>query len=81
MIARHLLEECRQHFAECNGQLIPIAASIGVAQWTRQIGVDPKRLIAAADHALYTAKKLGKDRFAVHETGPSHVTEPTRKIA
>jgi diguanylate cyclase (GGDEF)-like protein len=83
MIARHLLEECRQHFADCNGQRIPIAASIGVAQWTRQIGVDTDRLIAAADHALYTAKKLGKDRFAVYEAAPepAPVTEPLRKIA
>jgi diguanylate cyclase (GGDEF)-like protein len=83
MIARHILEECRQQFAECNGAAIPISASIGVAQWTRQVGANPERLIAAADHALYTAKKLGKDRYAVHEPAPESAPamEPLRKIA
>ena len=41
----------------CVGADIPIAVSIGVAQWTREMGAFPDRLIAAADHALYDAKK------------------------
>jgi diguanylate cyclase (GGDEF)-like protein len=83
MIARHLLEECRNQLASCNGVEISIAASIGVAQWSRQIGAHPERLIAAADQALYTAKKLGKDRYAIYEpaTGPAPLAEPLRKIA
>jgi diguanylate cyclase (GGDEF)-like protein len=83
MIARWILEESRA-LAEDDGG-IPIAASIGVAQWTPQIGRNPERLIAAADVALYSAKKLGKDRYAVYEITteplPPAQLEALRKIA
>jgi diguanylate cyclase (GGDEF)-like protein len=81
MIARQLLEECRKQLASCNGAEISIAASIGVAQWTVQVGSDPERLIAAADQALYIAKKLGKDRYAVYEQPAEPAPELLRKIA
>jgi len=58
------------------GQDVPIAVSIGVAQWTREVGVFPDRLIAAADHALYVAKKEGKNRHAVYELSPPLAPEP-----
>src|SRR3954466_11690110 len=70
MIARRVLEACREDAAGCTGADVPIAASIGVAQWTRQIGTHAERLIAAADQALYSAKKDGKNRFAVYDHAP-----------
>jgi diguanylate cyclase (GGDEF)-like protein len=70
MIARRVLEACREDAAGCSGADIPISASIGVAQWTRAIGAHSERLIAAADHALYEAKKDGKNRFAVYDHAP-----------
>ena len=70
MIARRVLEICRQDAEACVGADIPIAVSIGVAQWTRQIGRFPDRLIAAADHALYAAKKEGKNRYAAYNPAP-----------
>src|SRR5580658_4364194 len=56
MIARRVIDICRADAEQCVGSDIPIAVSIGVAQWTPEIGPFPDRLIAAADHALYAAK-------------------------
>ncbi len=70
MIARRILDVCRADAEACVGADVPIAASIGVAQWSRETGVFPDRLIGAADHALYAAKKEGKNRYAVHDPSP-----------
>jgi len=70
VIARRIIEICRADAAACAGHDIPLAVSIGVAQWTREVGVFPDRLVAAADHALYVAKKDGKNRAAVYEPSP-----------
>jgi diguanylate cyclase (GGDEF)-like protein len=70
MIARRVLEVCRADAEQCVGMDIPIAVSIGVAQWTRDMGAFPDRLIAAADHALYEAKKEGRNRFATYDASP-----------
>ncbi len=76
MIARRVLDVCRDDADACVGSDIPIAVSIGVAQWTRQTGAFPDRLIAAADHALYAAKKEGKNRYAVYDPAPPLVPAP-----
>jgi diguanylate cyclase (GGDEF)-like protein len=70
MIARRVLEVCRNDAEACVGADIPVGVSIGVAQWTREIGAFPDRLMAAADHALYAAKKEGKNRHAVYDPSP-----------
>ena len=41
MIARRVLEVCRADAEQCTGNDIPIAVSIGVAQWTREMGAYP----------------------------------------
>ena len=76
MIARRIVDVCHQDATGCVGSEIPISVSIGVAQWTRDVGAFPDRLIAAADHALYVAKKEGKNRYAVYDLSPSLVPEP-----
>ena len=83
MIARRLLEVCRTDAEQCAGQDIPISVSIGVAQWTREIGGYPDRLIAAADHALYDAKKDGRNRYAAYDPAPplAPVPEPQPELA
>jgi len=77
-IARRVLEVCRRDAAGCTGSDIPIAISIGVAQWDRGIGEFPDRLMANADHALYAAKKDGKNDFAVYDPAPPLAPEPIR---
>jgi predicted signal transduction protein with EAL and GGDEF domain len=62
-----VIDICREDAEGCVGADIPIAVSIGVAQWTRAMGSFPDRLIAAADHALYAAKNDGKNRHAVYD--------------
>jgi two-component system cell cycle response regulator len=52
---------------EAGDTLISIRASIGVAAFTA-IMETPANLIAAADEALYRAKKLGRDRTELHES-------------
>jgi diguanylate cyclase (GGDEF)-like protein len=71
MIARRILDVCRADAAQCTGVDIPISVSIGVAQWDHEIGGFPDRLIGAADHALYDAKKQGRNCHAVYEPPPS----------
>jgi diguanylate cyclase (GGDEF)-like protein len=66
MIARRVLEVCRADAEQCTGNDIPVAVSIGVAQWTSETGAYPDRLMAAADQALYAAKKAGRNGFAIH---------------
>jgi diguanylate cyclase (GGDEF)-like protein len=75
MIARRIIDVCREDAAGCVGNDLPIAVSIGIAQWTREVGMLPDRLIAAADHALYVAKKEGRNRHAIYELSPSLVPE------
>lgn len=75
MIARRVLDVCRADAEQCIGNDIPIAVSIGVAQWTREMGAFPDRLIAAADHALYDAKKGGRNCFATYDPAPPLVPE------
>jgi diguanylate cyclase (GGDEF)-like protein len=70
MIARRVLDVCRADAGQCVGKDIPIAVSIGVAQWSREVGSYPDRLIAAADHALYDVKKGGRNGYATFEAAP-----------
>jgi diguanylate cyclase (GGDEF)-like protein len=80
-IARRVLEVCRRDAETCSDGEIPIAISIGVAQWDRSIGQFPDRLMANADHALYAAKKSGKNDFAVYDPAPPISPEPAREAA
>lgn len=77
MVARRVLDVCRRDAEGCTGTEIPIAVSIGVAQWTGDIGLYPDRLIAAADQALYAAKNEGKNRYAAYDPSPPLVPQQT----
>ncbi|MES2752546.1 MAG: GGDEF domain-containing protein [Pseudomonadota bacterium] len=81
MVARHILEVCRDESVNWQGQAVPLSASIGVAQWRPEIGLHAERLIAAADGALYTAKKDGRNGYAVFDVTPLDKGPTLRKSA
>lgn len=70
MIARRVLQVCRDDAEAGAGKDVAIAVSIGVAEWSPEVGAFPDRLIAHADQALYAAKKRGKNRYALHDGAP-----------
>jgi len=48
-------------------ETIPITISLGVAEWNSEMSTDGESLIRHADHALYRAKKEGRNRVCVGE--------------
>ncbi len=81
MVARHILQACQNEAVQGNGVSLALSASIGVAQWRPEIGLHAERLIAAADRALYTAKKDGKNGYAVFDVTPLESEPVLRKSA
>jgi diguanylate cyclase (GGDEF)-like protein len=75
MIARRVLQICREDAAASVGADVAISVSIGVARWTEEVGAFPDILIAHADHALYAAKNDGRNRYAVYSSAPSVAPE------
>jgi diguanylate cyclase (GGDEF)-like protein len=67
LVAEQLLDACAARPAHWNGCELSIGISIGIAQWSRAACATPEQLVAAADQALYTAKKQGKSCFAMAE--------------
>ncbi|HET9423891.1 MAG TPA: GGDEF domain-containing protein [Gemmatimonadaceae bacterium] len=67
--ARIFAERLRTRVAESSfgppGRAIPVTISVGVAVAEGKADLEPDRLLADADHALYQAKAAGRDRIAV----------------
>ena len=70
IIARRVLQVCRDDAEASGGLDVPIAVSIGIAQWTGEVALSPELLIQHADEALYVAKKEGKNRYAAYSAAP-----------
>ncbi len=81
MVARHVLEACQGEAVHWNGSALALSASIGVAQWRPELGLHSERLMAAADRALYMAKKDGKNGYAVFDATPLEAEPVLRKTA
>ncbi len=74
LVARDLVKTCRKTRAHWHGEQIAVTASVGVAAWSREIGLNAEALITAADQALYAAKRQGRDRLALPEADPLPMT-------
>lgn len=79
VVARQIVDACREVSAHCEGVPIAMTASIGVAQWRREVGLHPQRLLASGDEALYDAKKNGKNRYALENDAP--LAKPMQRMA
>jgi diguanylate cyclase (GGDEF)-like protein/PAS domain S-box-containing protein len=66
---RQIQEGARQLRLEADGPVATLTISAGVAVFPTH-GADSETLLAAADHALYEAKRSGRDRLAVSELFP-----------
>jgi diguanylate cyclase (GGDEF)-like protein len=66
-MAAHILERIGHPF-QLGEVTTSITFSVGIALYPRD-GATPEVLIAASDRALYLAKKLGKNRFALANQG------------
>lgn len=53
-----------------NGESVTVTASFGIASFVGTQAPDFNRLVAQADLALYSAKRLGRNRVEVGETQP-----------
>jgi len=76
LIARDMLALCVAAQVHWSAAAIRLSTSIGVAQWRPEIGRDFDRLMAAADEALYAAKRNGKGRYATSASPSSPEAEP-----
>ena len=67
--ARWVAERIRKKISETtcklNDQAITLTASFGVAGTIPEQGLDPMKLIAACDDALYTAKQAGRNQVSL----------------
>ncbi len=74
-VANRLLQSVRHDPASFRNVPLPITASIGVAEW--QPGWDARRLLEAADRAMYHAKEQGRNRLACEPLSVSPAVAPT----
>jgi diguanylate cyclase (GGDEF)-like protein len=90
LVAEQLLDACAARPVHWNSAELSIGISIGIAQWSHAACATPEQLVAAADQALYTAKKQGKSCFAMADetlpddgpgVTPSPPTAPLLKTA
>jgi len=69
-IAERLQEATRRSQLDFNGQLLRVTASFGVAVFPFSDESTAGAFLNRADHLLYEAKKLGRDRICAEQPAP-----------
>jgi two-component system, cell cycle response regulator len=64
-VAERIRQAVESHRFEIEGEVVPIATSAGVASIPEQGINDTQALVAAADQALYDAKRTGRNRVRI----------------
>ena len=62
---RQLIDKIKDHAFNYNGARIPVTISAGAAEYGGA-NTSPQALYFAADRALYTAKRCGRDQYALY---------------
>jgi diguanylate cyclase (GGDEF)-like protein len=52
-----------------DGQTLAVTVSLGMSAFP-QDGQDAEALLKSADHAMYRAKRAGRNGYALHNTAP-----------
>lgn len=77
--AAALCRQLQQNFALADGEELTITASVGIAR-SPSDGLTFRELLEKADHALYSAKSLGKSKFRIYrESLPAKGLSPESK--
>lgn len=66
-VAERIRRALRERALPWRDTLISVTVSIGVAEWTTDVGSDLACLVAMADEALYRAKQSGRDRVVLSD--------------
>ena len=81
-VAERIRIKIRNTAIELEGSSLNITASLGVAGMLPEQGLDPMKLVASADTALYEAKENGRNRVCVADAPvpPDNVTRINRTL-
>jgi diguanylate cyclase (GGDEF)-like protein len=69
VMAERIRQAVEQHAFNWNGTRLPISISIGLAGLPDPTVANPAELIAAADEALYEAKRHGRNQVKIYRPG------------
>jgi diguanylate cyclase (GGDEF)-like protein len=77
VFGERLRKSIEAHAFNFEGTIVPVTISLGVVALPESEAAEPLALLAAADEALYTAKRTGRNRVVAAGFGPSAADDTT----